>query len=113
MRLTGAVWVPASLLDEAGGSIISNNVGGLVSKGGSLVSNNSSSLISNNAGGLVGNGGSLSSKNTAYRLQQLAERTLEGATVVLADPRACPMLAYRLSAATHRASLFSRPYPRV
>jgi sugar lactone lactonase YvrE len=67
MRLTGAVWVPASLLDEAGGSIISNN-----------------------AGGLVGNGGSLSSKNTAYRLQQLAERTLEGATVVLADAQGVP-----------------------
>jgi sugar lactone lactonase YvrE len=94
MRLTGAVWVPASLLDEAGGSIISNNGGGLVSKGGGVVSNNVGGLVSrgggvvsNNAGGLVGNGGSLSA---AYRLQQLAERTLEGATVVLADAQGVP-----------------------
>jgi sugar lactone lactonase YvrE len=82
-RLTGAVWVPASLLSDAGGSLISNNLGGLVSKGGGVVSNNGGSLISNNTGRMT-------NKISAYRLTQLDELTLEGAKVVLADADGVP-----------------------
>ncbi len=84
ITIRGRVLLPAGLVSEAGGALISNNSGGLIANGASLISNNAAGLISNNG--------------SSYRLARPTRRLLaafeqlpvEGMTVVLADASGAP-----------------------
>ena len=80
ITIRGRVLLPAGLISEAGGSLISNNSGGLVAQG--------FGLISNNAGGLISN---YRLSRATRRLQEAFEQLpVSGMTVVLADASGAP-----------------------
>ncbi|MEB3220579.1 MAG: hypothetical protein VKS61_00735 [Candidatus Sericytochromatia bacterium] len=82
--LVGRVQLPASLLSNNGGRVVSNIGGGLVSdQGGSILSNNGATLISDRGGSVVSNNGAgvVSNGGGRYALRQ-ALATGPGADVV-------------------------------
>ncbi|MEB3327913.1 MAG: hypothetical protein VKQ33_01630 [Candidatus Sericytochromatia bacterium] len=92
--LVGRVQLPASLLSNNGGRIVSGRGGGLVSdQGGSLLANHGATLLSDQGGGVVSNngsgavssGGGVSTGDGAYALRQALGRGPGGDLVAIAN----------------------------